>query len=46
MSIGIVLVVAALIISILSGIGKCPLWPAVLLLCVAMLVGVGPLRLG
>jgi hypothetical protein len=46
MSIGLFLVVAALIITIISGIGRCPLWPAVLLLCVAMLIGVGPIRIG
>jgi len=32
------LVVAAFIVTILSAIGKAPLWVAVLLMCVAMLL--------
>jgi hypothetical protein len=28
------LIVAALVVTIVSAMGKCPLWPAVLILCV------------
>ena len=38
MSISLILVVAALICTILSAIGRIPLWPAVLLLCLAALL--------
>lgn len=39
MSVGLILGVAALIVTIVHGAGKCPLWPAVLLLCVIVLLG-------
>ena len=42
MSVVLLLVVAAFICTVVSAIGRCPLWIAVLLLCVAMLVGVLP----
>jgi hypothetical protein len=37
------LVVAAFIATIVSAVGKCPLWIAVLLLCVAELVRILPI---
>lgn len=37
-----ILVIAALIVTILAGIGKAPLWPAVLLLCVVELLRILP----
>jgi hypothetical protein len=37
----LLLLVAALVIAIVSGIGRAPLWPAVLLLCVAQLLIAG-----
>jgi hypothetical protein len=41
----LLLLVSALIVTILSGIGRAPLWVAVLLLCIsALLTGVVPLR--
>ncbi len=36
------LVVAAFICTIANALGKCPLWIAVLLLCIAMLLGILP----
>lgn len=40
MSVSSILVVIALILALLSGVdGRVPLWVAVLLLCLAMLVG-------
>jgi len=36
------LVVAAFICTIASALGKCPLWVAVVLLCLALLVGILP----
>lgn len=36
------LVVSAFVCTIIAGMGKCPLWIPVLLLCVAMLLGVVP----
>jgi hypothetical protein len=39
MSISLVLVVAALICTIISAIGRLPLWVAVLLLCLVPLIG-------
>jgi hypothetical protein len=38
------LVIAAFIATIVSAIGKCPLWVAVLLLCVVELIRILPLR--
>ena len=40
MSLPLVLVVAALVCTIISALGRMQLWPAVLLLCLAGLVGV------
>lgn len=44
MSVALLLVVAAFICTVLDAIGKCPLWVAVMLLCVAVLLGVMPGR--
>lgn len=44
MSVALLLVVAAFICTVVAAIGRCPLWIAVLLVCVAMLLGVMPLR--
>jgi hypothetical protein len=38
-----VLIVAAFICTIVSAIGKCPLWVAVVLLCVVELIRILPL---
>lgn len=38
-SIEVLLVVFALILTIVAGTGRVPLWPAVLLICVALLIG-------
>ena len=38
------LVIAAFVATIVSAIGKCPLWVAVLLLCVVELIRILPLR--
>lgn len=41
----LLLLVSALLVTIAAGIGKAPLWVAVLLLCIsALLTGVIPLR--
>ena len=40
-SITMLLLIAAFVVTIMSAMGKSPLWPAVLLLVVAMLVQVG-----
>jgi len=40
----IVLVAAAFVCTIVSAIGKCPLWVAVVLLCVIELIRVLPLK--
>lgn len=40
----LLLVVAAFICTIVSAIGKCPLWVGVLLLCVVALIQTVPLR--
>ena len=42
MSVILLLLVSAFIATIVHAIGKCPLWVAVLLLCVAGLLGVLP----
>jgi hypothetical protein len=42
MSVTCVLAFAALIVAIVSAIGKAPLWVSVLLLCVAMLLSCMP----
>jgi len=44
MSVAGLLIVAAFICAIVSALGKCPLWVSVLLLCVAALLGVLPVR--
>lgn len=38
-----IIVICAFIVTILSGIGKAPLWPAVLLLCIVELLRILPL---
>jgi hypothetical protein len=38
LTIALILAVSALIVTILSGIGKAPLWVAVLLLCILALL--------
>jgi hypothetical protein len=43
-SVQLLLLVSALIITILSGIGRAPLWVAVLLLAISALLAVVPLR--
>jgi hypothetical protein len=42
MSVVLLLGVAAFIATIVSALGKCPLWIPVLLLCVVVLLGVMP----
>ena len=44
MNVVTLLIVAAFICTVVSAIGRCPLWVAVLLLCVAALLGVLPAR--
>lgn len=44
MSVVLLIVVAAFIACVVSAIGRCPIWVSVLLLCVAALLGVLPLR--
>lgn len=44
LSVMLLLAVAAFMATIASAIGKCPLWVAVLLLCLVALVQVLPLR--
>jgi hypothetical protein len=44
MSIVCILMLAALVAAIVSAIGKCPLWVAVLLLAIAGLLSCLPLR--
>lgn len=44
MSVIFFIVVAAFICAIVSAIGKCPLWVSVILLCIAELIRVLPLR--
>ncbi len=44
MSVVFFLVVAAFICAIVAAIGKCPLWVSQILLCVAMLIQVLPIR--
>lgn len=39
----LLLVVAAFIVTIVSAVGKCPLWPAVLLIVVVELIRTVPL---
>ena len=38
------LIIAAFIGTIISALGRCPLWVPVLFLCIAMLLGVLPIR--
>ena len=38
----IILIVSALLLTIASGIGKCPLWVPVLLLCIIEFLTMGP----
>lgn len=43
MSVGLLLVLLALAFTLIAGVtGRLPLWIAVLLICLALLVGVGP----
>lgn len=42
LSVNLVILVAAFVVAVLAGIGRAPLWPAVLLLAVAGLLGVLP----
>ncbi len=44
LSVMLLLAIAAFMTTIASAIGKCPLWVAVLLLCLVALVQVLPLR--
>lgn len=44
LTVTMLLVLAAFVCTIASAIGKCPLWVAVLLLCVVHLVALMPLR--
>jgi hypothetical protein len=43
-SVQLLLLVSALVITILSGIGRAPLWVAVLLLSISALLAVVPLK--
>lgn len=44
LTISFILICAALIITILHGVGKLPLWPAVLLICVTLLIQYIPVK--
>lgn len=44
LTVSVILAVAALICTVASAIGKCPLWVAVVLLCVLELLQVMPLE--
>lgn len=42
LSVSLLLILAAFVVTILAAIGKAPLWVAVLLVCVVLLLGVLP----
>jgi hypothetical protein len=44
LSVSLILIIGALIAAIVSAMGKCPLWVAVVLLCVAAALQVLPVR--
>ena len=44
LTVTLILVVGALIAAIVSAMGKCPLWVAVILLCIAMAIQVLPVK--
>jgi hypothetical protein len=44
MTVILFLVIAAFICAIVSALGKCPLWSAVILLCVVELIQVLPIK--
>lgn len=42
LSVTVLLLLAAFVVTVVAAMGKCPLWIAVLLLCVTELLGVLP----
>jgi hypothetical protein len=44
LTVTLILVIGALIAAIASAMGKCPLWVAVILLCIVAALGVLPLK--